>query len=221
MYIRLIAAAIVTVAVAGCQTGAQKKQQAMLDNVAAARAATEPCFAEVESHPEFQGILAKMPPRGNESPPLAMLANQDRPTDAEIAALYAFHQAQQPCRKIALESVGRIHPAVVSVFVEGYSRLDREYVRLVRRESCWGDFAQAREALKTELAAKLQAVGDEIDRQLANEQTYELQQRQQASERLMQWSAQQQLLYQQQQYLNRPKLTSCDYQGHFLNCTTQ
>jgi hypothetical protein len=30
----------------------------------------------------------------------------------------------------------------------------------------------------------------------------------------------QQLLCQQQQYLNRPKLTDCRYQGAFLNCTT-
>src|SRR4029453_11170 len=86
MYIKLIAAMIAAVTVAACQTGAQKKQQQMVDNVAAARAAYEPCLAEVDGRPEFQGIRAKMPGRGTgQETSLQILANKDVPTESEVA----------------------------------------------------------------------------------------------------------------------------------------
>jgi hypothetical protein len=221
MYIKLIAAMIAAVTVAACQTGAQKKQQQMVDNVAAARAAYEPCLAEVDGRPEFQGIRAKMPGRGTgQETSLQILANKDVPTESEVAAIYAYHQALQPCRKIALEGMRRVHPALVTLFAEAYADQDQLYVGLVRRQSTWSDFAQASEARKAKLGRDLQAVGQEIDQQLANEQAYELEQRQRAAQALSELSARQQLLYQQQQYLNRPKLTDCTYQGHFLSCTT-
>lgn len=221
MYRLLAVAMTIAAALGACQTDAQREAQQINDKVAAARAIYEPCFAKVEATPQFQGILAKMPARGTtEQPPLEVLANQDQVTPQEVTDLYAMHQARQPCRRIALESIGQIHPALVSIFAEANAAQDQDYVRLVTGEISWGDYAQSFVNRRNQLAGRLQQTASEIDRQLANAHAYELEQRQRASQALTQWSAQQQLLYQQQQMMGRPMLTNCRYAGTFLNCTT-
>jgi LAS superfamily LD-carboxypeptidase LdcB len=187
------------------------------------------CWEMVERDPRFQGILEKIPIR-DPLPSLTILANSDLPTSQEIEDLYAGHQAIQPCRKIALEGMGRVHPALVSVFAEAYAGFDDDLLRLVNRQLTWGEYAQAYIQRRKMLTEKLLRTAQEIDAQLANAHAYELQQRQRAGQALMLWSAYQQQLYQQQMQLfqqqmminaaNRPHMTNCTYMGYQPSCTT-
>jgi hypothetical protein len=112
---------------------------------------------------------------------------------------------------------------MVTVLANSYAKSDANYLALAERKITWGEFNTATVAARNELTASLQAVGQAIDTKLQNAHAAEVQQRQAAAAALGNWAYQQQVLLQNQQAINaanRPRTTSCQYVGAYLNCTT-
>jgi hypothetical protein len=80
-----------------------------------------------------------------------------------------------------------------------------------------------KDAINAESKARFDAVSAEIQKNLNETHASEMARRQQAVDALAQWAYQQQVLQQRQQMvnaMNRPRITTCQYFGATLNCTT-
>jgi hypothetical protein len=216
---------IAIIAIAGCATPAQQEVQRM--NAADQRGAAliQACAANVERGPDYTALRDKMLPLTdpNSRPTLEQLNDGSKPTAAQIRHLFGLHAAIQECRKIALESVGAVHPAYVTPMAEAYAEDDALMLRLVRGQITWGESARASSELRRAYIAKVYSVNAAINQNLANSHAYEMQRRQQAGQALMTWSLYQQQLNQQQQMINamsRPVVTTCSYAGRQIYCTS-
>lgn len=220
---RGIAAAILLLVVAGCATQAQRDETRMSEAIKLSRDEVRACLVRAEGSPEYQALHGKLPPSQSDIS-MERLVDATKPTPEDSQALLAFHSAYiGPCHKLAIESLGRAHPAFATVLARSYAEGDANYARLVQRQETWGEYAQHSKTLRAETRAALQATGRQIDQQLANAHAYEVQQRQAALSALSQWAYQQQVLAQQQQMINamnRPVMTNCQYVGPTLNCTS-
>jgi hypothetical protein len=156
---------------------------------------------------------------------MALLADQAKPTPAEVEALLALHDGPvMACRRLAIEGAARVHPSYGVIFAQAYAEADNDYAGLVRRQMSWGDFAQHTQRRRQETAAALTDADAKVRQQLATSHAYEMQQRAAFGQAMQQWSYQQRALAQQQQLINaayRPVFTTCSYVGSMLNCTSQ
>lgn len=154
---------------------------------------------------------------------MALLNNTTKPTPREVQALIALHDSIRPCRIEALEGYGKVHPAYVSLYAEAFSRADDDLLSLIQGRITWGQHAKLVQENMVELQAGFAKVSQEINYNLANAHTFEVQQRQAAAQALSAWAAQQQQIQAQQNIanaINRPRYTQCRYVGVYLQCNT-
>jgi hypothetical protein len=45
-----------------------------------------------------------------------------------------------PCRRMALASAAKVHPAIVSILADSYARSDANTARLAGRDITWGEY---------------------------------------------------------------------------------
>jgi hypothetical protein len=220
--------AVITIAAAllaaGCATGAQQEVTKIRTEFQSARAANEQCAARLAQTAAYQKVKDNLPPiRADDPVPLSVLTNARKATDDEIAALYALHVEVGRCRSVALEGASRVHQGLVVLLADTFSEGDANYVRLVRRELTYGQFAELSQQRLQRYRQRFTALAAEVDRSLAQTHAQEMQQRQAAANALMTWAMLQQQLNQQQQLINaitRPQTTTCHYVGRHLNCVT-
>ena len=209
---------------AGCVTAAEQEHGRMSDAAAKAAAAIDRCSDRLVSSDAYQALQGKIPPVGAAPPPIAMQANTAKPTPREIETLYSLHEVGiAPCRAVALRALAQVHPVYVSIKTDQYTQFDALFLGLVQGQATWGDFARGYNQLNQSTAAKMKAAGEQIGRQLGQEHEYEVVQRTAAANALQQWSFQQQLLNNQRQLIQQrsaPTMTTCNYVGRNLNCTT-
>jgi hypothetical protein len=185
-------------------------------------ALVKPCFDRVKNTPSALALKDKLPPDDfNTSTPLPLLTDDTKPTPEQVKHLFALHAEYQPCRKLALENLGSIHPGLVALFAEAYAKQDERTIRLAKRAVTWGENARATIQERQEIAAKFVALSQQVDRNLAASHAAEMERRQQASQALLMWGIYQQQLNQQQQMINamsRPVVTNCNYVGRQIRC---
>jgi hypothetical protein len=214
---------VVLLALGGCATEAQQETSRLQGVVATGRPEVEACDKRVEQSAPYQALRDRLGPRDGAAP-LALKANQDKATQAEVQELYALHQDYlTPCRKLRLETASKIHPAMVAVLAEAFSKYDADLVRLTTRQISWGEYLMARDAISAETQAKIAAVGSAMQKNLNEAHASEVARRQAAASALGQWAQQQQVILQNQQMINamnQPRMTNCQYVGTYLNCTT-
>ena len=78
-------------------------------------------------------------------------------------------------------------------------------------------------AIRNESAAKASTIGRAVVSGLQKSHDAEIAQRREAAAALSNWSYQQQVLLQNQQMINainRPRMTTCQYVGAYLQCST-
>lgn len=220
---RLIAI-VVALAVGACMTGAQQEQARMSSAAAQGQADVDACAARMVASAPYQALQGKIPAGGNSPPPLTLQANTAKPTAGDVDLLYALHeQGIAPCRAVTLESLAKIHPALVGVKTDQYTQFDALYLRLVNGQATWGEFAQGFYHLNQATNAKMQATSAQIQQQLGQAHNYEMAERRAAASAFRQWSYQQQLLNNQRQLIQQqsaPRMTTCNYVGTNLSCTT-
>jgi hypothetical protein len=153
---------IALVAVAGC-TGRTPPEAARVHGVAATDApAIDACWRKVLTSPQHQALRARMGDHAD-SPTGAMKSNRAKATSQEAAALVSLQQEfVAPCRRMALASAAKVHPAIVSILADSYARSDANTARLAGRDITWGEYVSENQAIVTHRRAELLAAGEAL-----------------------------------------------------------
>jgi hypothetical protein len=207
-----VALAIVLFAGAGCATKAQQ-EVSRIEGVAAADAPViDACWRGTVASPQYQALKAKMGEH-SDSPTLGMKLNAHKATPEEAAQVLSLRQDYlTPCRKLAMESAGKVHPTIVAILAENYAKADANYAALVTYRINWGEFVTENQVLVTERRAQLLAAGESLQKRLGDAHAADSVGRGQAEAALSNWTRQQQVL------LRNQRVTTCQYVGSTLNC---
>jgi hypothetical protein len=197
-------------ALAGCATQAQQESDRIKTTVGQAKSEMTACRTREEAMPAYQALKDNLPPLDGSAPSMTLQANKAKPTLEDVPMLIEFHRdGITPCRKITLEEAAKVNTALASPIAESYAASDQNFVRLVRREISWGDFATANYQRTVALQSQLRNVGSKIDERLANAHAQELQRRQAA------WAAAAAAVR-----ASQPVTTNCQRIGSSINCTS-
>jgi len=206
--------------VGGCATSSGRDQGSPPNGVVRLDEAGRPCFDRVDVSPSSVALMTRVPIGPFERPSPAQLANDSRPTAEEVRHLLNRNAEVQTCRRIQVEAYGKSHPVLVGWLVEAYVRSDERYLKLVRREITWGEAVRAGEEGRQENVNKVSALilqGPTASRAPSPEQ------RQQAAQMLVVWSAVQQKLSVQRKAHGMaalPAVVTCTYpESGQLQCT--
>ena len=206
--------AIALLAVGGCATKAQQEVSRIQAVAAADAPVIDACWRATVASPQYQALKAKMGEH-SDSPTAGMKLNVHKATPDEAAQVLSLRQDYlAPCRKLAVESAGKVDPAIVVILVENYAKADANYAKFITRMISWGEFVTQNQALVTERRANLLAAGESIQKGLKESLAVETTRRQQAEAALSNWTRQQRIL------LGGQPVTNCQYVGSVLNCTT-
>src|SRR5215204_4864803 len=106
---------VALLAVAGC-AGKTPPEAARLHGIAATDApAIDACWRKVLTSPQHQALKDRTGDHAD-SPTTAMKSNAAKATPQEAAELLSLQQEYLlPCRKMALESAAKVHPAIVAI----------------------------------------------------------------------------------------------------------
>ncbi len=217
---RLIVLVAMMAMLAGCATQAQRELVRLMNSVESGKAATEACQAKVTETSEYR-LLAPYLREG--APSLAAQANPAKATPAEIKAVFAVQAAVSECRKIRLEGLAAINPALVTPTADAATKVDAAYLGIVERRMTWGEFVRALQAARDGLLNQYMAIAAEMERGLMASHEAEVALYKEAARAVLAWSLQQYAIYQQQKLIgeiSRPRTTNCQYVGKRLSCTT-
>ena len=202
-------------ALACCATKAPHEASRAQVVAASDAPAIDACWLRGLKSPPQQALRARMGDYAD-SPTSVMKASRDRASAAEIAELVALQQDYLlPCRKLAMESAGKVDPAIVAILAGSYAATDANYRRLATHEIAWGEFVSENQAIVTQRWANLLATGETLQRSLAASQAAVPAQRQ-AMSALEAWTREQQVPFRS---VPSPRGLDCRYIGSVLTCT--
>ena len=156
---------IALLTVAGC-AGKTPPEAARVHGIAATDApAIDACWRKVLTSPQHQALKDRMGDHAD-SPTAAMKSSPAKATPQESALLRSLQQDHlSPCRRMALESAAKVHPAIVAILTDSYARADANTARLIDREITWGEYVSENQAIVTHRRAELLAAGELIQQQ--------------------------------------------------------
>ena len=207
-------AIILLLAVAGCTTKAQQEATRIQDVAAVDAPLVDACRRRAVASAPYQSLNGKMGEH-SDSPTLAMKLNPSKASAEEATQILLLRRDYlTPCRKIALESAGKVHPAIVAILAQNYTKADENTAKFTAYRISWGEFVTENQALVTERRAQLLATGESMQKALGNPQSTEAADRQRAEAALSSWLRLQQIL------LPNQPVTDCQYVASTLNCIT-
>lgn len=209
---------------AGCGTTSAQREMGRMKQAAAESApALDACVARLRGSAPYQELAPKIA-LWDAAPSLAQQTDEATPSAADAAQLLSLHQGYlAPCRRLRLEMADRTVGAFVPILVDAYARQDAVYALVVGRKISWGDANLRLSEGRADAAARAEVVKQYVAGGLEQSHNAELARRQAATVALGNWLYQQQVLLQNQQLINaatRPQMTSCQYVGAMLSCTT-
>jgi hypothetical protein len=165
---RSLALAITALLVLGGCASRTPPEAARIHGIAATDApAIDACWRKVLASPQHQALKATTGDHAD-SPTDAMKSNRAKATPQEAAELLSLQQEYLlPCRKMALESAAKVHPAIVAILTESYARADANTARLANREITWGEYVSENQAIVTHRRAELLAAGESMQKHSA------------------------------------------------------
>jgi hypothetical protein len=170
---------VTAITLGACSTGAQREVSRMNEATSVAVTDIDACWRRLENSDPYRALKTKLPPSNGAPPPMALLADQTKPTPADSALLLTLHQEYvTPCRRLALEGAGRIHPSFAAVMANAYAAADADFDRLVRREVSWGEYAQSVYRRREALGAAFGEASASVNRDLVRSHVQEIQRRQ-------------------------------------------
>ncbi len=126
--------------------------------------AIDACWRKVLTSPQHQALRHTMGDHAD-SPTASMKSNPAKAAPQEAALLRSLYQEYvAPCRKMALESAAKVHPAIVAILTDSYTRADANMARLVDRDITWGEYVSENQAIVTHRRAELLAAGEAMQR---------------------------------------------------------
>ena len=157
---------IALLAIGGCASRTPS-EAARVHGIAATDApAIDACWRKVLTSPQHQALKEKMGDHAD-SPTADMKSNPAKATPQEAALLQSLQQDYlAPCRRMALASAAKVHPAIVAVLADSYARADANTARLIDREITWGEYVSENQAIVTHRRAELLAAGEAMQRDL-------------------------------------------------------
>lgn len=211
---RAVLLAIALLGIAACAT-TEQREVTRIGGVAASDALPiDACWRKAQASPQHQALRGKMGEYAD-SPTAAQKASPQKATPAEAAELLSLRRDYlMPCRKMALESAGKVHPVIVAILAENYAKVDANYAGLAARGTSWGAFVTENQTLVTERRAQLLAAGESLQQSLGKPQAAETE-RETAAAALEAWARRQQTL------LPNQPVMSCRYAGLLLGCSTE
>jgi hypothetical protein len=155
---------VALLAVAGC-AGKTPPEAARVHGIAATDApAIDACWRKALTSPQHQALKDRTGDHAD-SPTAAMKSNPAKVTPQEAALLRSLQQDYlAPCRRMALESAAKVHPAIVAILTDSYARADANAARLIDREITWGEYMSENQAIVTHRRAELLAAGESLQR---------------------------------------------------------
>jgi hypothetical protein len=149
---------------AGC-AGRTPPEAARVHGIAATDApAIDACWRKVLTSPQHQALRATTGDHAD-NPTDAMKSNRAKATPQEAAELLSLQRAfVAPCRRMALASAAKVHPAIVSILTDSYTRADANTARLASREITWGEYVSENQAIVTHRRAELLAAGEAMQK---------------------------------------------------------
>jgi len=164
---RVSALLAVLIALGGCATRAQQ-EVSRIQGIAAANAPViDACWARAVASPPHQALKGKMGDN-SDALTLAMKTNAEKATPEEAAQMLSLQRDYlAPCRKIALESAGKVHPTIVAILAESYAKAEANSANLVAYKISWGEFVMENQAIVNQRRAELLAAGESIQRSLS------------------------------------------------------
>lgn len=156
---------IALLAIGGCAS-TTPPEAARVHGIAATDApGIDACWRKVLASPQHQALRARMGDHAD-SPTAEMKNNREKATPQEAALLQSLQQDYlAPCRKMALASAAKVHPAIVAILTDSYARADANTARLVARDITWGEFVSENQAIVTHRRAELLAAGEAMQRE--------------------------------------------------------
>ncbi len=155
---------IALLAIGGCASKTPP-EAARVHGIAATDApAIDACWRKVLASPQHQALKEKMGDHAD-SPTAAMKSNPAKAAPREAALLQSLQQDYlAPCRRMALESAAKVHPAIVAILADSYARADANTAQLINREITWGEYVSENQAIVTHRRAELLAAGEAMQR---------------------------------------------------------
>ncbi len=203
------------VAATGCATKAQQEATRIQDVAAVDAPIVDACWRRAVASAPYQSLKARMGEH-SDSPTDAMKLDPSKATSAEAAQVLLLRRDYlAPCRKIALESAGKVHPAIVAILAQNYAKADENTAKFTSRGITWGAFVTENQALVTERRAQLLAAGESMQRRLGQPQATDAADRQRAEAALSSWA------HRQQSLLPSQPATACQFVGPTLACTSR
>jgi hypothetical protein len=179
------------------------------------------CGSEITSRPQYADLGTKMHFGRGDSIPPQKLADTRLLTRDDSIALLTFYIETQRCRRIILEGAVRMHPLVVTVFIDWFAASDRVYAEAILGRITWGQFNQALKELGLQTQVRLQQADALIAANAQNPQ-FDNEQRLIAMQAFERWVNQQRVLATRQRAIspNDHGLSSirCTYVGPRLEC---
>jgi hypothetical protein len=158
---------IALLAIGGCAS-TTPPEAARVHGIAATDApAIDACWRKGLTSPQHQALRARMGDHAD-SPTAAMKNNREKASPQEATQLLSLQQDYlAPCRKMALESAAKVHPAIVTILTDSYARADANTAQLVSRQITWGEYVSENQAIVTHRRAELLAAGESMQREQA------------------------------------------------------
>ena len=164
---RALALFVALIGLCGCATKAEQEVSRIQGVAVTDAPIIGACWARAVASPQHQALKGKMGD-DSDSLTLAMKTNVQKATPAEAAQMRSLHQEYlTPCRKIALESAGKVHPAIVAILTENYAKADANYAKFVTYKITWGEFVTENQAVVNQRRAQLLAAGESIQKSLS------------------------------------------------------
>jgi hypothetical protein len=213
---RLICTCLLLALLGGCATAAENEVERQQQALKEGREAATACWDRAESLQAFKMVEAKLPSRSGPIS-MALQANTSRLTPEEATALLDFHrEGLSVCRELMLQSAAKVSALLPPVLAEAFAAQDQQYVRLIKREISWGDYATAAVQRRAAFDAAIAKAGQQNRNQLEASHDREMARRAQAAQAMQTYIYQQQVI----NAINRPVTTNCYRVGAMVNCTS-
>jgi hypothetical protein len=223
-YIRLICISLLFIFVTGCATQAEIRRNAIQKALDEGAAKNRACRDAMKSNPSVLYTFNNIMLENDASTNKFTLLTSDQKIDKEMQQQFInYMNENSKCRILVIEIVSKIHSGLLIPVLESQRKIDTLFAELLSNQVTIGEFNRKLQENRSQFDREWSMTLSSINKELAENHNYEMQNRQRAALLMQNWSAQQQQLYQNQMLynnLNRPRYTNCNVFGNTVNCST-
>jgi hypothetical protein len=178
------------------------------------------CIVEIGIKPRYSDLATKTHLVAGDIPS-HKLADARLLTITDSRTLLWYFSEMQECRRVLLEGAARMHPLVVTVFIEWFAASDRIYAEAIFGRLTWGQFNQGLKEAGLRAKARIEQAGALIEANAQNPQ-FENEQRLIAIQAFERWVGTQYVLVSRRRAIapgdGGLRSIRCNYVGPRLEC---